>query len=80
MSPRERLIHPAMPLEGALPNFVTVNGKAFPDTDTIHMRVGERLPVRFIGSSNSFIHPMHIHGGPFTANAVVGVDLAPTAR
>jgi len=28
------------------------------------MRVGEKVRVRFIGSNN-FIHPMHIHGGPF---------------
>lgn len=57
--------YPAMPMEGALPNFFTINGKAFPATETVSMRVGERLKVRFIGSNGSFIHPMHIHGGPF---------------
>jgi hypothetical protein len=25
----------------------------------------ETLKVRFIGTNNGFIHPMHIHGGPF---------------
>ena len=29
------------------------------------MRVGETLLVRFIGTNSGFIHPMHIHGGPF---------------
>jgi hypothetical protein len=63
---REGLTFPAMLMEGALPNFFTINGKSYPATPTIHMRVGERLRVRFIGSHNNFIHPMHIHGGPFT--------------
>lgn len=63
---REGRTYPAMMMEGALPNFFTINGKAYPDTDTVRMRVGERLRVRFIGSNNNFVHPMHIHGGPFT--------------
>jgi FtsP/CotA-like multicopper oxidase with cupredoxin domain len=62
---REGYTYPAMPMEGALPNFFTINGKAYPDTERIRMRVGERVRVRFVGSHNSFIHPMHIHGGPF---------------
>lgn len=56
---------PSMPQEGALPNFFTINGKSYPETETIDMKVGEKLRVRFIGSNNGFIHPMHIHGGPF---------------
>ena len=56
---------PAMPMEGALPNFFTINGKAYPATETVNMRVGERLLIRFIGSNGAFIHPMHVHGGPF---------------
>jgi len=39
------------------------------------MRVGETLKVRFIGSNNGFIHPMHIHGGPFRVVAKDGVHL-----
>jgi FtsP/CotA-like multicopper oxidase with cupredoxin domain len=56
---------PAMPMEGALPNFFTINGKAYPETETVSMKVGETLKVRFVGSHSSFVHPMHIHGGPF---------------
>ena len=56
---------PAMPMEGAMPNFFTINGKAYPATETVNVRVGERLLVRFIGSNGAFVHPMHIHGGPF---------------
>jgi FtsP/CotA-like multicopper oxidase with cupredoxin domain len=58
-------------MDGAQPNYFTINGRAYPATDTIHMRAGETLKVRFIGSNNGFIHPMHIHGGPFQ---VVGRD------
>jgi manganese oxidase len=62
---REGYTFPAMPMEGTLPNFFTINGKAYPATETVHLRAGQRLLVRYIGSSSAFIHPMHIHGGPF---------------
>lgn len=61
---------PAMELEGMFPNYFTINGKSFPDTDTIKMKVGTTALIRFIGTGQ-FIHPMHIHGGPFT---IVGTD------
>jgi uncharacterized membrane protein len=77
---REGLTYPAMPMEGGMPNFFTINGRSYPATDTVRMKVGETLKVRFIGSSNGFIHPMHIHGGPFTVVARDGVTLPPTAR
>ncbi len=62
---REGYTYPAMTMEGALPNYFTINGKSYPETETVNMEVGERLRVRFIGSNNNFVHPMHIHGGPF---------------
>ncbi len=65
---------PAMPADGMLPNFFAINGKAYPETETVRLRVGQRLLVRFIGSSSGFIHPMHIHGGPFR---IVATDGAP---
>jgi manganese oxidase len=77
---REGLTFPAMPMDGAQPNYFTINGRAYPATDTISMRVGETLKVRFIGSNNGFIHPMHIHGGPFQVVAVDGNTLQPSAR
>jgi FtsP/CotA-like multicopper oxidase with cupredoxin domain len=77
---REGLTYPAMPMDGGHPNFFTINGRAFPSTDTIPMRVGETLKVRFVGSNNGFIHPMHIHGGPFDVVAVDGQTLQPSAR
>jgi FtsP/CotA-like multicopper oxidase with cupredoxin domain len=68
---RDWLTYPAMPMDGAHPNFFTINGKAYPATDTIPMKVGETIKLRFIGTHSISIHPMHVHGGPFT---VVGVD------
>ena len=77
---REGLTYPAMPMDGGQPNYFTINGRAFPSTDMIKMKVGETLKVRFIGSNSGFIHPMHIHGGPFVVVARDGETLAPSAR
>jgi manganese oxidase len=62
---REGYSWPSMPMDGGLPNYFTINGKAYPATQTVRLRVGETLLVRFIGTNSGFIHPMHIHGGPF---------------
>lgn len=77
---RAGLTYPAMPMDGGQPNYFTINGRAYPSTDTIHMKVGETLKVRFIGTNNGFVHPMHIHGGPFEVVARDGETLAPSAR
>lgn len=77
---REGLTYPAMLMEGALPNYFTINGKAYPETETIRMRVGETIKLRFIGTNNNFVHPMHVHGGPFTVVARDGYVLAEAAR
>ena len=77
---RDGLTYPAMPMEGGMPNYFTINGRAYPSTDTITMKVGETLKVRFIGSNSGFIHPMHIHGGPFVVVARDGETLAPSDR
>lgn len=77
---REGLTYPAMPMDGGQPNYFTINGKAYPATDTVSMKVGETLKVRFIGTNNGLIHPMHIHGGPFQVVAIDGETLAPAQR
>lgn len=61
----------AMPMGGMDPNYFTVNGKAFPATETIHARVGDRVRLRFI-AVGQFIHPMHLHGAPFKIVATDG--------
>jgi FtsP/CotA-like multicopper oxidase with cupredoxin domain len=77
---RDGLTFPAMPMDGMQPNYFTINGKAYPSTDTIRMKLGETLKVRFIGTNNGFIHPMHIHGGPFEVVARDGETIAKSAR
>jgi FtsP/CotA-like multicopper oxidase with cupredoxin domain len=77
---REGYTYPAMLMEGGLPNFFTINGKAYPATDTIEMKVGQKVLLRFIGSSNNFIHPMHVHGGPFTIVATDGNPVPEAAQ
>jgi manganese oxidase len=72
---RDGLTYPAMLMEGGLPNFFTINGKAYPATDTLRMRVGQTIKFRFIGTNNNFIHPMHMHGGPFAVIARDGIAL-----
>lgn len=77
---REGYTFPAMPMDGAQPNFFTINGKAYPSTGTVNLKVGQKLRVRFIGSQSSFIHPMHIHGGPFRIVETDGTLAPPTAE
>jgi manganese oxidase len=67
---------PSMELEGALPNWFTINGKSYPDTARIRVRRGQKVRIRFIGSGQ-FAHPMHIHGGPFR---IVATDGNPVPR
>jgi manganese oxidase len=77
---RDGYTFPAMLMEGALPNFFTINGKAYPATETIDMQVGQSVLLRFIGSNNNFVHPMHVHGGPFTIVATDGNPVPETAQ
>ena len=77
---RDGLTYPAMLMEGTLPNYFTINGKAYPATETIRMKVGETVKLRFIGSNNNFVHPMHVHGGPFTVVARDGEVMPEAAR
>ncbi len=77
---KEGYTYPAMLMEGAMPNFFTINGKAYPETETIDMKVGERIRLRFIGSNNNFVHPMHVHGGPFEVVQTDGNPVPATAQ
>jgi manganese oxidase len=77
---REGYSWPSMPMEGGLPNYFTINGKAYPETETVRLRVGETLLVRFIGTNSGFIHPMHIHGGPFRIVETDGNPVPPEGQ
>jgi manganese oxidase len=41
-----------------------INGKEFPMTEPIHMKLGERVRVR-MANLGAMYHPMHLHGGYF---------------
>ncbi len=69
----------AMPATGMDGNFFTINGKAYPDTETINAKVGQKIRLRFIGSGQ-MIHPMHLHGFPFKIVATDGNDVPLTAQ
>jgi FtsP/CotA-like multicopper oxidase with cupredoxin domain len=71
---------PSMQQEGLLPNYFTIDGKAYPETRTLNVRLGQKLLVRFIGSQSGTTHPMHIHGGPFSVVATDGNPVPPAAR
>jgi FtsP/CotA-like multicopper oxidase with cupredoxin domain len=68
---RGGLTYAAMPMSGMEPNYFTLNGKAFPSTETINVKVGQRVRLRLIGIGQ-FIHPMHLHGFPFKVVATDG--------
>lgn len=61
---------PTMDMSGMEPNFFTINGKSYPATEQLNVKVGDQVLLRIIGSGQ-FIHPMHLHGQPFT---IVGTD------
>lgn len=69
----------AMPATGMDGNFFTINGKAFPDTETLNVKVGQKVRLRFIGSGQ-MIHPMHLHGFPFKIVATDGNDVPESAQ
>jgi YVTN family beta-propeller protein len=65
------LTYPAMPMEGAEPNYFTINGRSFPLTEPINVQVGQRVRIRFI-NAGQFVHPMHTHGTSFQIVATDG--------
>jgi FtsP/CotA-like multicopper oxidase with cupredoxin domain len=70
---------PAMPMAGMEPNFFTINGKAYPNTETIEVKKGERVRIRF-ASIGQFGHPMHLHGPAFKIVATDGHPVPKAAQ
>ncbi|MEW6086634.1 MAG: copper oxidase [Chloroflexota bacterium] len=69
----------AMPMSGMEPNYFTINGKAFPATETITVKKGDLVRLRLI-SIGQFIHPMHLHGFPFKIVATDGHPVPEAAQ
>lgn len=70
---------PAMEFADGLPNWFTINGKSWPATERIRVKLGQSVRIRFIGSGQ-FIHPMHIHGGSFRIVATDGNPVPKAAQ
>ncbi len=59
------------PMDEMAYNTWTINGKAYPDTEPLRVRLGDTVRVRFMNISNG-VHPMHLHGHDFKVVAVDG--------
>jgi len=75
LDPQSGDTRPPMQMEGSFPNYFTINGKAFPATDAIKVKRGQRVLLRVIGGMQ-FTHPMHLHGMSFKVVAKDGAPLA----
>jgi FtsP/CotA-like multicopper oxidase with cupredoxin domain len=53
-----------------LGGYYLINGKAFPATEPIQAKVGQRVLIHLV-NLGQMTHPMHMHGAPFQ---VVGTD------
>jgi hypothetical protein len=70
---------PSMPMAGAEPNYFTINGKAFPDTKGIKVKLGDVVRLR-LAAIGQFAHPMHLHGSSFKVVAVDGNPVPEAAQ
>jgi FtsP/CotA-like multicopper oxidase with cupredoxin domain len=46
-------------------NHWTINGKGFPENETIHLEKGKRYRLRFDNTDTGDIHPLHLHRHTF---------------
>jgi FtsP/CotA-like multicopper oxidase with cupredoxin domain len=60
-------------------NVLTMNGKVFPATEPLVVRLGQRVRIRFANLSAQDHHPIHLHGFEFFQTAVDG-DRIPESR
>lgn len=56
----------------SMTNFFTINGKAFPATEPIRVKQGERVRLRVANFASEVPHPIHLHGQPFKVIAKDG--------
>ena len=61
-------------------NMLTMNHRAFPNTEPLVARLGDRVRIRFGNLSPLDNHPIHLHGHSFTIMATDGGIIPPSAR
>ncbi|MBI5798536.1 MAG: copper oxidase [Candidatus Yonathbacteria bacterium] len=58
----------------------TINGRAFPNTEPLNVKKGDRVRLRLINAGTSTIHPMHLHGYQFKVVATDGNPVPEAAQ
>jgi FtsP/CotA-like multicopper oxidase with cupredoxin domain len=71
--------YPAMPMAGAEPNYFTINGKSYPDTERIQVKRGDVVRLR-LANIGQLTHPMHLHGAFFKIVATDGNPVPEAAQ
>lgn len=68
-------VYPVDPLSDGF-NFFTMNGRCFPNTSPVQVRLGERVRIRMatLGMQG---HPMHLHGVQMLETAYDGNEVPP---
>lgn len=59
--------------------YYLINGKAFPATEAIQARVGQKVLIHLV-NLGQMTHPMHMHGAPFEIVATDGYPVPEAAR
>lgn len=58
----------------------TINGRAFPETEPLLVKKGERVRLRIVNAGTSTFHPMHLHGHQFKVVALDGNPVPDSAQ
>src|SRR5688500_4481307 len=61
-------------------NVLTINAKAFPGTEPLVARRGQRVRIRMGNLGPMDHHPIHLHGYDFTVTSTDGGDVPPSAQ
>lgn len=61
-------------------NILTLNSAAFPGTEPLVVRTGQKVRIRFGNLSAMHNHPMHLHGYSFKVTATDGGKIPQTAQ
>ena len=64
-----------MPGMTGMPTRYSINGKTFPNTDTLVVKDGDRVILTFVNKGR-LEHPMHVHGHAFQVLALDGQPVA----
>jgi FtsP/CotA-like multicopper oxidase with cupredoxin domain len=68
------------PLEMTEFNVFTMNSKVFPGTESLVVKLGQRVKIRLINLSAMDHHPIHLHGHDFMITETDGGTIPPAAR